>query len=255
MLLQGDLSAAERYKSPTQISRIISEKWLSENGYCLACRCDRLIPTKANTKASDFICSDCKQNYELKSFLKKPTNKLVDGAYYAMISRIQNGSVPILMLLERNYVWKIQSLTAIHHMFLTPEVIEKRKPLSPSARRAGWIGCNIRLDRIAQDAQIQIIHDSVQNTPISVRDSFQRFNRLQRITPQKRGWATLTLRAIRDINQDTFLLSDLYKSEVIFSRHYPNNNNVRAKIRQQLQVLRDLGYLEFCGKGLYKMLI
>jgi Dam-replacing HTH domain len=34
---------------------------------------------------------------------------------------------------------------------------------------------------------------------------------------------------------------------------YPGNNNVRPKIRQQLQVLRDRGWLEFLGRGRYRV--
>jgi len=30
------------------------------------------------------------------------------------------------------------------------------------------------------------------------------------------------------------------------------NNNIEAKIRQQLQILRDNGVVEFIGRGLYK---
>jgi type II restriction enzyme len=38
------------------------------------------------------------------------------------------------------------------------------------------------------------------------------------------------------------------------SRLYPNNKHVKPKIRQQLQVLRDHGYLEFESKGRYRLL-
>ena len=37
------------------------------------------------------------------------------------------------------------------------------------------------------------------------------------------------------------------------SRLYPGNHNVRPKIRQQLQVLRDRGWLEFVGRGRYRV--
>ncbi|WP_420022339.1 hypothetical protein [Brevundimonas subvibrioides] len=33
---------------------------------------------------------------------------------------------------------------------------------------------------------------------------------------------------------------------------YPGNHNVRPKIRQQLQVLRDRGWLAFNGRGTYR---
>jgi len=31
------------------------------------------------------------------------------------------------------------------------------------------------------------------------------------------------------------------------------NHNIRPKIRQQLQILRDLGFLEFLGDGSYRL--
>ncbi len=40
----------------------------------------------------------------------------------------------------------------------------------------------------------------------------------------------------------------------MFEICYPNNKNVRPKIRQQLQVLRDLGLIEFEGQGKYTLL-
>jgi type II restriction enzyme len=35
---------------------------------------------------------------------------------------------------------------------------------------------------------------------------------------------------------------------------HPENHNIRAKIRQQLQVFRDLGFIEFLGSGEYRSL-
>jgi type II restriction enzyme len=238
-----------------QISRVISEQWFGANGYCLSCDNDQLSQTAANTKASDFVCPSCKESYELKAFKTFPPKRLVDGAYGALISRIQSESVPTLMLLERNEKWQILGLTAIHHLFLTPEVVEKRKPLSATARRAGWVGCNIRLDLIAPDAKIPVINLRKAANHDLVRRSFQRFNRLKSVPLNSRGWATLALRAVRGLNRPEFSLMELYAHEQLFAAAYPENNNIRAKIRQQLQVLRDLGYLEFCGRGTYRLLI
>ena len=255
MKLDCDIAAAVGYKSPQQISRVLSEMWFRENGYCLACNSNELFPTPANTKASDFSCRACDQIYELKAFRTKPTNRLVDGAYSAMIARIQSGSVPTLLLLERTDGWQIRGLTAIHHLFLTPEVIEKRKPLSTTARRAGWVGCNIRLDVIGPDARISLVRSG---TPINrdiVRKTFQEFERLKSIPLQQRGWTTFTLGVIRNLQRAEFSLSDLYTQEQLFATAYPRNHNIRPKIRQQLQVLRDLGYTEFRGHGQYRLLI
>jgi type II restriction enzyme len=187
MLLRCDVSIVERYSSQAQKSRVLSEAWLQSNGYCLSCESDNLRAMAANTKATDFICPICGQNYELKSFRVRPKRTLVDGAYGALMARILNDSVPTLMMLERNDEWEIQSLTAIHHLFLTPSVVEQRKPLSATARRAGWIGCNIRLDRIAVDAQIEVIGLGRPNSPRLVRENFRRFNSLKNIAPETRG--------------------------------------------------------------------
>jgi len=255
MLLRCDISVVSRYTSQAQKSRILSESWFQSNGYCLSCESNTLLPTTANTKATDFICPICNQNYELKAFRTKPKRALVDGAYSSLMTRILNGSVPTLMMLERNDNWEIQSLTAIHHLFLTPNVVERRKPLSPTARRAGWVGCNIRLDHIGSDAQIEVVGSGRPVEHSLVRSAFRRFGALENIDPRMRGWATLTLQVIRSIKKDVFMLNDLYGLEEHFSASYPENKNVRAKIRQQLQTLRDFGYLEFLGNGCYRLLI
>ena len=46
----------------------------------------------------------------------------------------------------------------------------------------------------------------------------------------------------------------MYFYENEFSRIYPKNKNIKDKIRQQLQVLRDLSLIEFLGNGIYKKL-
>ena len=52
-----------------------------------------------------------------------------------------------------------------------------------------------------------------------------------------------------------FNLQDAYKSEVLLQRIHPNNNNIRAKIRQQLQVLQEHDYVKFIdNSGNYEML-
>ena len=40
--------------------------------------------------------------------------------------------------------------------------------------------------------------------------------------------------------------------KVIYKITYPNNNFIKDKIRQQLQILRDKGLIDFVGRGNYK---
>jgi len=44
---------------------------------------------------------------------------------------------------------------------------------------------------------------------------------------------------------DEFSLEQMYSCELILREIYPKNNQIRAKIRQQLQILRDYQFIEF----------
>ena len=66
------------------------------------------------------------------------------------------------------------------------------------------------------------------------------------------GWLEDTLECVEQIPEDVFSLEEMYRFEASLSEKHPENNNVCAKIRQQLQQLRDKGYIEFLGNGVYK---
>jgi type II restriction enzyme len=251
--LRCDLSVAEKYKSESQKARVLSEGWFAKNAYCLACDADEVRRTAANTRATDFVCPKCSHRYELKTFERRPTGSLVDGAYESMMQRVLAGTAPTLCLLERTKVWEIRGLTAVHSSFLVPQVIEKRPPLAPTARRAGWVGCNIRLDQIASDGEVDVVDEGVVQPVNEVRRRFQRFLPLAKKSVEQRGWTLLTLSMVRRLGKKEFTLSDIYALETEFARAYPDNHHVRDKIRQQLQILRDLGVLEFLGRGEYRI--
>lgn len=69
-----------------------------------------------------------------------------------------------------------------------------------------------------------------------------------------KGWLLQVMRCIERIPTDLFQIDDVYAYEDELKEIYPQNNNIRAKIRQQLQLLRDRGLLEFYGDGRYKRL-
>ena len=125
--------------------------------YCLKCDSDTLTPTPANTKSRDFVCGNCSHGYELKSKCGIFSTRILDGAYATMVKTIRDGNTPTFLLLEYSASWSINGLRAIHHSLITETSVEARKPLAPSARRAGWIGCNILLPAIAMEGQIPIV--------------------------------------------------------------------------------------------------
>lgn len=62
-----------------------------------------------------------------------------------------------------------------------------------------------------------------------------------------------TVARILATRQRTALTLDaVYAHEARLAALYPGNRNVRPKIRQQLQVLRDRGWLSFDGGGRYR---
>ena len=73
--------------------------------------------------------------------------------------------------------------------------------------------------------------------------------------PERRtsGWLMDTLSCVKRIGRKTFTLSDMYAFEGELAQKYPNNRHIQAKIRQELQILRDYGIIEFVERGKYKM--
>ena len=60
------------------------------------------------------------------------------------------------------------------------------------------------------------------------------------------------LNCINDVKSEIFTLKEIYKYADFLQSMHDDNNNVKAKIRQQLQFLRDKGFIEFIGRGVYK---
>lgn len=249
-----DWSIASHLTSGSQRARVLTEAWLGRNGYCLNCTSNRLAPAAANREVCDFVCPRCTQTYELKSSLKQHRGRVLDGAHEAMMRRIQATDAPALMLLQYTPMMHVERLMVVHPVFLTPLVVERRPPLAPTARRAGWVGCNIRLDRIPEDGKIVLISNGQTVVRKITREKFLQSAGLRELKPEARGWTALVLSAVRSIGKREFDLAEVTAYEARFTDAFPMNRHASDKVRQQLQVLRDLGYLEFLGRGRYRVL-
>ena len=252
MTLDCNTALPEHVRGATQVVRVITERWFAGFGYCLACQSEVLTPTRANTRACDFLCPSCAAPYELKSSAKILGARVVDGEYKTMMGKIAAGTAPTLMLLQYAPGWKIENLVALHSVFLTPAIVEARNPLGPTARRAGWQGCNLRVDRVPPDGRIALVRGGVVSEKAEVRRQFELSARFGDLPLARRGWAGLVLAAVRKIGKAEFTLAEVYAFKETMHAVYPGNSHVRDKIRQQMQVLRDLGYVEFVGRGSYR---
>jgi type II restriction enzyme len=251
MNLQCRVDLATKYKAGSQIARVLTEDWCSREVYCPACDSNRLTGSKPNSPAIDFECAKCRQPFQLKGLKNWNPKKVVDAGYEAMISAIRADKTPNLLLLQYSSAWLVQNLVLIPRMFFSESVIEKRKPLGANARRAGWVGCNILLREIPSDGKITMISAGVPLNKEQVRSEFSRIKGLSKVPPSLRGWTLDVLSAIRRLGKQDFSLKELYEFEPELKALHPRNENIRPKIRQQLQVLRDLGMIKFAGEGRY----
>jgi type II restriction enzyme len=244
----------DRYTSNSQRARVATEAWGLANFFCPNCDSSTLQDLPANTKSIDYRCAGCKSEFQLKAQSKILNGRIVDAAYSAMVRAIQEDRTPNLFALEYDAVgWSVKNLILIPHFAFPLSAIEKRKPLSPTARRAGWVGCNILLSAIPADARIPIIVAGRPNAARDVRAQFDRIRPLEKLKSKQRGWTLEVLNVVRSLGKPRFSLNEVYSKENQLAALHPENHFVRDKIRQQLQILRDLGLLEFLGGGDYRL--
>lgn len=249
----GFSEPAARFVSASQTARVDTEDWAGSNMFCPNCGCSALMRYPANRPVADFYCSDCGDQYELKSQSKAFGRKVADGAYETKIERLKSDTSPNLILLQYSREQRrVENLTVVPRYFFVPQAIERRPPLRPTARRAGWVGSNILLDRIPVSGHISVVRSGLVRDRREVIEEWNRLRFIEERRGEARGWLLEVMRCVQEIGQPDFTLADVYSFERELSASFPRNNNVRPKIRQQLQVLRDGGYLEFLGNGRYR---
>jgi type II restriction enzyme len=244
----------ERYKSASQRARIGTEAWGAANFFCPACESPRLRSAAQGTAAIDYVCPSCESPFQLKSQSKPLGSRIVDAAYSEMKRAILEDRTPNLFVLHYDLdTWAVRSVLLVPHFAFTLSTLEKRPPLAPTARRAGWIGCNILLDKIPLHARVSVVREGSPQTPREVRTSYDRLRPLEKLQAEKRGWTLDVLQVVQSLGKMEFTLADVYAHANALAKLHPKNAHIRDKIRQQLQVLRDLGLLEFLTPGSYRL--
>jgi type II restriction enzyme len=120
-------------------------------------------------------------------------------------------------------LWRVKNLLLVPSFAFPPSAIIKRKPLAATARRAGWVGCNIALNRIAPEARIALVitrssgRESAPSPsrksresqsrltsaatiivpPEEVRAKYKRVKPLENISVTQRGWTLDVLNIVR----------------------------------------------------------
>lgn len=242
------------YVSGSQRARAWTEQWVGRWVYCPNCGNPRMERFPSNRPVADFFCSACSEEFELKSQKKSFGRKVVDGAFRTMSERLAAANNPSLLLL--NYDLQklaVTNVVVVPKHFFVREIIERRKPLAATAKRAGWVGCNILLGAIPEAGKIYFVRGGEAVPKDAVLAQWQRTLFLRQESSDGRGWLIETMKCVEAIGRTEFSLDEVYAFESRLSQLYPNNRHVKQKIRQQLQVLRDHGYLDFVSRGHYRL--
>lgn len=246
------IGLATGYKSPSQRARVVTEAWGERNLFCPRCDSPRLTPSDTNTQAVDFVCPGCAASFQLKSQSRPFSRRIIDSAYAVMRRAIEENRTPHLLSLHyAPESWYVRNLTLIPSFALTISCLEARKPLASTARRSGWIGCNILLTNIPPDARIPIVTDGKPFSPATVRLRFERLQALEKLGCDTRGWTLDVLNVVRSLQKPSFRLAEVYAHSEELRVLHPGNLHIQAKIRQQMQRLRDMGLVQFLGAGSY----
>jgi len=82
----------------------------------------------------------------------------------------------------------VESLFIVPKHFFTPEMIEKRNPLTHTAQRHGHVLSNIRIGNLPEDARIYVVQDGKAMPKGGVHRAWDRFRFLGEKEAKERGW-------------------------------------------------------------------
>jgi hypothetical protein len=137
-----------------------TEQWVRRELFCPNCGCSKLDKFPNNRPVADFQCGDCNEEFELKSQKSRFGARVLDGAYRTMRERVVASNNPNFLMLNYSLAdFGVTNLFVVPKHFFTPEILERRKPLAETARRAGWTGCNILLSQIPASGKIYFVRD------------------------------------------------------------------------------------------------
>jgi len=109
------------------------------------------------------------------------------------------------------------------------------------------------LANLPHDARIPLVLEGEAQKPRTARKLYERLRPLQQVGLEARGWTLDVLTAVRKLGKREFDLAEVYAFAEQLGRLHPRNRHLEEKIRQQLQRLRDLGFLEFIDRGHYRL--
>ncbi len=250
----GFEESSVEFVSASQNARVFTEQWAASHLFCPNCGEIPLGKRPNNSPVSDLFCRTCGEDYELKAKRGRHGRTVPDGAFATMCARLDSATNPNLVLMNYDLArFRVTDLFLVPKQFFVRSIIKERPPLAATARRAGWVGCNILIGEVPDRGKVFVVREGERLPKADVRFQWDSIKFLRDHTAAARGWLIEVLKCVEDIGASSFDLDDVYAHQARLQALYPGNSNVRPKIRQQLQVLRNRGLIEFVGRGRYRV--
>ncbi|MDD2565560.1 MAG: DpnI domain-containing protein [Candidatus Gracilibacteria bacterium] len=238
-------------KDTQQIIKAITEHWTANNIFCPICG-SSLDKHKIDRPINDLFCIDCNNDFELKASKGKFTKMLPAGNYQKAIDTITNKPMH-LFVLKYSEDYTVTNFLVVPKYFFTSEIVKKR----PNALkdRPNYFMSDINFSNIPESGKIHYISNGTYKTRTEILKEWEKIKFLEKEKASSKGWIFDIMICIEKLNKNEFHLKELNIFIDELSYKHPENNNIEPKIRQQLQLLRNKGYLEFIdGKGNYRVL-
>jgi len=146
----------------------------------------------------------------------------------------------------------VLNFAVIPKHFFVPEIIIKRNQGIPN--RPNYIMCSIDLTGIPESGKIFYIKNKqAADKKIVLKNWNKTLFLRESKNIELRGWILDIMNCVEKLGKREFSLNEVYNFEDDLKIKHPDNKHIKDKIRQQLQFLRDKGYLEFKGGGKYKV--
>ncbi len=223
----GFEESQKAYSSGSQKAKAWTEAWVTAWAYCPHCGSARISPFPNNSPLADFFCPSCNEEFELKSQKGKFGTRVVDGAFKTKCERLAESNNPNLFLMN----YDLKSL-AVVNLFIVPKHF---------------------FVRIPESGKIHIVKGGVIRPKDAVLEEWQKTLFLRDQSLETRGWLLDVMKCVESLGKRDFTLDEVYAFERHLGDLYPGNQNVKPKIRQQLQYLRDRGFIEFVSRGNYRL--
>lgn len=102
------------------------------------------------------------------------------------------------------------------------------------------MGCNILMESIPESGKIFYVKNNKIQSKDEILKEWNKTSFLKDFSNlAAKGWLLDIVKRIEMLEMKSFSLQHMYQFENYLKIRHPENNNIEAKIRQQLQILRD----------------